>query len=285
MRLRVQSAAKINLVLNVLGQRADGFHELRTVLQSVSLYDTLDFARADGLEVDAPQGITQDVKQNLVYRAAEIFGQKYAPAKGVKITLTKNIPLAAGLAGGSTDCAGTLLGLNKFFALGLPNSELAKIANQLGSDIAYCLHGGTCLAEGRGELLKKLPELPKMHGLILQPPFACPTGAVYGKVSPAKNKPLELGAYRGGKVTVENLQANLRNDLIEPALLWQPRLTEYFKAVEDTGPAAWQMSGSGASIFAFYKDSASRDAAILALPGHEIYPIETTDSAQNITEI
>jgi len=174
--VRIRCAAKINLVLNILGRRTDGYHELQMIMQSVSLYDYLDFARSETLEVIAPASITADIRQNLVYRAAAGFLAKYAPDKGVRITLTKNIPLAAGLAGGSADCAGTLIGLNQFLQTGLPVQELEAIANSLGSDIAYCLYGGTYLAGGRGEVLTKLPEIPKMYGLILKPPFALSTG-------------------------------------------------------------------------------------------------------------
>jgi 4-diphosphocytidyl-2-C-methyl-D-erythritol kinase len=283
MTLRIKSAAKINLILNVLNRRRDGYHELRAVLQSVSLYDTLEFARAERLEIDAPSGLTERPEQNLVYRAAEIFLQKYAPAQGVKITLTKKIPLAAGLAGGSTDCAGALLGLNKFLEINLPLAELDKIANQLGSDIAYCLRGGAYLATGRGEALQKIPELPQFYGLILQPPFALSTAEVYEAYRPAEPKTFADDAYMTGKISPENLPTH--NALWSAAIALQPELPAYKQVLERTNPIACNMSGSGAALFAFYSDKNTRDTAAKALSvRYEIYPIETTNSAQTVYE-
>ncbi|MDR1113931.1 MAG: 4-(cytidine 5'-diphospho)-2-C-methyl-D-erythritol kinase [Candidatus Margulisbacteria bacterium] len=283
MTLRIKSAAKINLILNVLGRRQDGYHELRTILQSVSLYDTLEFARAERLEIDAPSGITARPEQNLVYRAAEIFLQKYAPAQGVKITLTKKIPLAAGLAGGSTDCAGALLGLNKFLEINLPLTELDKIANQLGSDIAYCLRGGAYLAVGRGETLQKIPELPRLYGLILQPPFALSTAEVYKAYHPAGSKIFADDVYIEGKISSESLPTH--NALWSAASALQPELPAYRQLLKATNPIACNMSGSGAALFAFYSDKNTRAAAVATLSGqYEIYPIETTNSAQIISE-
>ena len=283
MTLRIQSAAKINLILSVLGRRRDGYHELQTVMQSVSLYDTLEFARADKLEVNLPSGITDKPEQNLVYRAAEIFLRKYAPAQGIKITLAKKIPLAAGLAGGSTDCAGVLIGLNKFLAINLPLAELDKIANQLGSDVAYCLRGGTCLAVGRGETLQKIPELPRLYGLILKPPFALSTAEVYKAYRPAGSKIFAVDAYIEGKISPENLPAH--NALWPAAIALRPELPACRQLLKATGPIACSMSGSGAALFAFYKDKAARDAAANSLfDRYEIYSMETTNSAQIILE-
>jgi 4-diphosphocytidyl-2-C-methyl-D-erythritol kinase len=283
MTLRIRSAAKINLILSVSGKRRDGYHELRTILQSVSLYDTLEFARADRLEIDAPSGITDKPEQNLVYRAAEIFLQKYAPAQGVKITLTKKIPLAAGLAGGSTDCAGALLGLNKFLEINLPLAELDKIANQLGSDIAYCLRGGTYLAIGRGESLQKIPELPRLYGLILKPPFALSTAEVYQAYHHTEPKIFVDDAYLAGKISPENLPTH--NALWAAAITLQPELPAYKQILERTSPIACNMSGSGTALFAFYNDKNARDTVTKALAGQcKIYPIETTNFAQIIHE-
>ncbi|MDR1997082.1 MAG: 4-(cytidine 5'-diphospho)-2-C-methyl-D-erythritol kinase [Candidatus Margulisbacteria bacterium] len=277
--MRIRSAAKINPVLNVLGQRADGYHELQTIMQSVSLYDQLEFARADALEVNAPAGLTERPEQNLVYRAARAFLAKYAPRQGVRITLTKNIPLAAGLAGGSTDCAGTLIGLNKFFALNRPVSELAAIAAALGSDIVYCLYGGAYLARGRGEILQKIPEPPRRPGLILKPPFGLSTAEVYRRCAP--RPAVDLSLYQHGNSTALALQ----NDLIAPALSLRPELQNYFHIIEATRPAAYQMSGSGPAIFAFYEDTAARDAAFFALnTQNEVYKIETVPRAQLFSE-
>jgi len=258
-------------------------------MQSISLYDYLEFARAEKLEVHAPAGITADIKENLVYRAARIFLDKYAPDKGVRITLEKNIPLAAGLAGGSTDCAGVLYGLNKFFNLNLPATELESIANPLGSDIAYCLHGGTYLAKGRGELLTKLPELPVLSGLLLKPPFSLSTAAVYQQFAFAgkagQKKAGDISTYLKGEIIPANLPQNMHNDLSQPALVLLPELQKYFQLIESTQPLAQQMSGSGPAIFAFYADSTARNKALQALKEYEVYSIETVSCAQTLADI
>jgi 4-diphosphocytidyl-2-C-methyl-D-erythritol kinase len=254
---------------------------LRAVLQTVSLCDYLDFARAQTLEIHAPVGITAELEQNLIYRAARKFLDRYTPGAGVRITLTKNIPLAAGLAGGSTDCAGALIGLNEFLAVHAPPEELEEIADSLGSDTAYCLRGGTYLATGRGELLQKLPELPKMTGLILKPPFPLSTAAVYARFS-GQNTPCDLSAYERGEAAA-HLALNMRNDLTVPALSLRPELKDYLRRVEQTSPAVCQMSGSGPAIFAFYPHISARDTAVAALSRTcEVYPVETVQTAQKI---
>lgn len=251
-------------------------------MQSVSLSDYLDFARADTLEVITSAQITANIQENLVYRAAEIFLAKYAPDSGVRITLSKNIPLAAGLAGGSTDCAGTLFGLDQFFKTELPRPELETIANSLGSDIAYCLQGGTCLAEGRGENLTKLPEIPKMYGIILKPPHSLSTAEVYKKCS-ASETLYPIKSYLSGQIDINNLRNNIGNALYPAALSLLPELRDHLDALQVTQPVAAQMSGSGSAFFAFYTDIFARDTAFSLLKTkYEVYAVETIPYAQNI---
>jgi 4-diphosphocytidyl-2-C-methyl-D-erythritol kinase len=251
------------------------------VMQSVSLPDTLTIKESSSSGIKfktSSNGITAAPQDNLVYKAAALFLSVYPQKQGVEITLEKKIPIAAGLAGGSADCAGTLIGLNALFKVKAPLQELTKMANTLGSDIAFCLQGGTALAEGRGEKITLLPPIKTWYGLVLKPPFSISTAAVYsaipkGFVGKRDDYPVTL--FTQGKITLENIAAYLKNDLFVYARSIRPELETYMKYVQKTNPRAYQMSGSGSSIFAFYQDSATRDAALLALEKEEVYPIET----------
>ncbi len=160
--MMIRAPAKINLGLTVLGRRTDGFHEIETVMQQVSLADTIILQQAEqGKLIFSCTDSELSTEDNLVFRAANLLKNisgKCLP--GVSITLYKNIPVAAGLAGGSSDAAAALFGLNKFWQLGLDYQKLARLASELGSDVPFCLEGGTALAQGRGEILEKLPEIP-----------------------------------------------------------------------------------------------------------------------------
>lgn len=155
----IETPAKVNLTLEVLGKRDDGYHEIASVMQAVSLFDTLTFTIAEDLQLttDAP-GLT--LRENLVYRAACLLREEAHVSKGAEIKLIKNIPVAAGLGGGSSDAAATLLGLNLMWGLGLDIKDLEGLAAQLGSDVPFFLSGGSALAGGRGERITPLPTPP-----------------------------------------------------------------------------------------------------------------------------
>ncbi len=171
-RYLIRARAKINLGLTVIGGRPDGYHEIESIMQQISLHDTLLLEPLSGLGLDFR---CSDPKlagtENLVCQAASILKEQagdYLP--GVKISLYKNIPVEAGLAGGSSDAAAALLGLNKFWNLGLSKPELLELASRLGSDVPFCLQGGTALARGRGEELEQLPSLPFLWVILALPP-------------------------------------------------------------------------------------------------------------------
>ena len=276
--LTVTAYAKINLLLDVVAKRPDGYHELSMVMQSVSLADTLLIKKAETLQVTTNKPITARPEDNLVYKAIVLLQKDFPVVTGAHIHIEKCIPMAAGLAGGSADCAGALVGLNEVFNLGLTRKQLEKYANLLGSDIAFCLHGGTQLCTGRGEVLNPLPPLPKMYGLILKPPFSIATPLVYKSIPQGYQGAVaqhKLDTYEDGEISVYSLGNNLSNDLYAFACQVAPDEAAYVDLVKRTQPAACQMSGSGPSIFAFYHTVTQRDAALLALSEHEIYAITT----------
>jgi 4-diphosphocytidyl-2-C-methyl-D-erythritol kinase len=283
--LSITAYAKINLLLDVLHKRPDGFHELSMVMQSVSLADTLNFSVAHDIQITTNKVVTEKPEQNLVYRAIQLLQKDYPQVTGAKIYIDKQIPLAAGLAGGSADCAAALEGMNILYGLRLTKKQLEAYANKLGSDITFCLYGGTQLATGRGEILTRLPSLPKFYGLILKPPFSIATAAVYKSIPAGYQGYLsqtKLDKYADAKIDRSSLGNNLSNTLYSFACQVEPDEEEYVALVKRTQPLACQMSGSGPSIFAFYTDIEARNQAISVLKDYEVYAIETIGSGLSV---
>ena len=184
--LTLKAPAKLNLTLEVLGKREDGYHEITSIMQTVGLFDVLHFEQAGHIELSCTARELQ-FEDNLVLKAARALKQASGYAGGVRIDLEKQIPWAAGLGGGSSDAAATLLGLNRLWSLGMTPDKLAEIAACLGSDVPFFVYGGTCLTEGRGERLTRLPDIPGTWFVLLKPSLLGiqgKTGRLYGLVGP-----------------------------------------------------------------------------------------------------
>ena len=180
-RLSLKAHAKINLALDVIGKRPDGFHEVAMIMQSVSLHDTVALSLGgDAISLVCNRADLPCDHTNLAFRAATLLRQECGVSQGVHIELTKRIPMAAGLAGGSTDAAAVLKGLNVLWKLALSPDELETLAARLGSDVPFCLWGGTTLATGRGEILEPLPDFAGYGVVLANPPLAVSTAWVYG---------------------------------------------------------------------------------------------------------
>lgn len=188
MQVRENAYAKINLTLDVLGKRPDGYHEILTVFQTLALHDTLYFEDISDGEVDlsCSTAALPEGPANLAWRAAQLFREHYGIKSGVHITLEKNIPVAAGLGGGSSDAAAVLRGLLRFWHLSADKDELMLIAQKLGSDVPFCLEGGTALGRGRGERLERIAPCPHFFVVLANPGFAVSTAAVYGAFNAEK---------------------------------------------------------------------------------------------------
>lgn len=265
MTLEKRSPCKVNLLLNILGRRADGFHELETVLHPVDLCDELSFALASGgvqLECDAPGLPTDD--GNLVYRAAAAFRERAGIKDGVRIRLRKNIPLAAGLGGGSGDAATTLAGLNELFGGPLSPDHLHSIAASLGSDVPFFLQPGPALATGRGENIERLDFFPALRGaafLLIHPGFGIATAWAYQHLA---NFPAALHGRAGrARQLISRLQASdlksagaeFYNSLEAPAFEKFPVLALYQEFLRANGASATLMSGSGSTTFAILENN------------------------------
>lgn len=256
--------AKINLSLDIIRKRADGYHDLETVMQSIELYDRIEF-RPDDREISlsAEGDAVPSGRDNLVCRAAEKLRTACSVQKGVQIRLIKNIPVGAGLGGGSSDAAAALLALNNMWQTGLTLEQLMKIGGQIGSDVPFCLLGGTAIARGRGELLEKLPPCPGMGLVLVKPPFAVSTASVYRAFSPAAvykrpDNPALENAIRHSNIN--KIAKNLANVLEQVTIKMYPVIAEIKKKLVEAGAMAALMSGSGPTVFGLTADIESARA-------------------------
>ena len=250
-RVQLSAAAKVNVALEVLSRRADGYHEIATVMQAVDLSDRLVLEEADVLEVrtSAP-GVPTD-ERNLAYRAAAALRQAAGIERGARITLDKRIPVAAGLGGGSTDAAATLVGLNRLWGLRWPTERLDELAVGLGMDVPFFLRGGAALATGRGERLTPLGSAAL--GLVLvNPRFAVSTAEMYGQVTPAMytdgaRARDAAGALESRRAT--RVASTLYNGLESAARAAYPQIGQMQAALVAAGALGAAMSGSGPTVF------------------------------------
>ena len=273
--------AKINIGLDVLGRREDGYHKLKMVMQTIDLCDDVLLGWEEGgngpeirILCDTP-GVPCD-QRNLAFRAAEAFFRYCLEKEGrriagiLEIRLVKRIPAAAGLAGGSSDAAAVLRGLDRMLETGLQTAELQRIALPLGADIPYCVSGGTALAEGIGEVLTPLPALPDCGIVLVKPPFDCSTAEIYGTLHADSLRPADhpdmdrvLQALRTGDL--RDAAEHMGNVLEIPALKLHPEIGMIKQALRRKGATGASMSGSGSAVFGIFEDREAAERACRAL--------------------
>ena len=272
MRLENKSPCKVNLLLNILGKRADGFHELETVMQPVNFYDELAFERSGGgVQLSCSEKNLPTDSKNLVHRAATTFLSAAKISGGVKIHLEKKIPLAAGLGGGSGNAATTLLALNELFDQPLSGARLNELAAALGSDIPFFLQNKPALATGRGEKIQPLEPFPALDGkafLLIHPGFGISTPWAYQNLA---RFPAALNGKPGrAKELISKLQSNdwpavadgFYNSLEAPALDKFPVLALFQEFLRENGALAALMSGSGSTTFAIVENVAAGESLV-----------------------
>lgn len=258
--------AKINLTLDILGLREDGYHEIATVMQSLALADTLTLTQQkEGitLRVDLP-GLEED-ERNLAHRAAALIMNECGVRGGVHIDIVKRIPVAAGLAGGSADAAATLRGMNELYALGLSDEDLCRLGAKLGSDIPFSIMGGTVLATGRGEIMQHLADFPATHVVLAKPSASVSTPWAYRSYDahPPELHP-DNAAFlealtRGDRTRCIELVCNVLEPVTEAA---HPVIGDYRTRMRAHGALCAMMSGSGPTVFGlFAEERAARAAA------------------------
>jgi 4-diphosphocytidyl-2-C-methyl-D-erythritol kinase len=254
--MKIRSFAKINLGIEVLGTRPDGYHDILTLFQSIDLADILDLAEAPDGEIvlagDDPE-VPWD-GTNLVHRAAALLKEETGCRSGARLGITKSIPAGKGLGGGSSNAAAALIGLNLLWSLGLGRDELARLGARLGADVPYFLEGGLCLGEGRGDRLTPLPDLPPAFVLLAFPPFSVATAGIYAAWRPSltsADKPSKIRRF------LENRDlGSLENRLEETIFRFHPQLEEYQRFFRSRGAAASLVSGTGSAVFGLFAEKA-----------------------------
>lgn len=253
MKLLVKAPAKINLSLDVLHKREDGYHEVEMIMTTIDLADRLELTllEQDEIKIISHNRFVPDDQRNLAYQAALLLKERFHVKSGVEIAIEKTIPVAAGLAGGSSDAAAVLRGLNKLWKLGLSVDQLAEIGAEIGSDVSFCVYGGTALATGRGEVITKLPAAPTCWVVLAKPFIGVSTADVYRRlningIQHPKTKEMiraiEQGDYKG-------VCGHVGNVLEDVTFTLHPEVAQIKEQMKRFGADAVLMSGSGPTVF------------------------------------
>ena len=270
--MRTRAYAKLNLTLDILRRRKDGYHDLQMVMQSIDLADELDIspAQGEGAMSTTLSYLPQDGR-NLAQLAAQAFREATGSDLQVDIAIDKHIPVCAGMAGGSSDAAAVLRAMDALTGTGLSPERLAEIGQAVGSDVPYCVTGGTALAEGRGEILTPLPSLPPCHVVVCKPPFPISTPQLFGRVDVRKivRRPDTAGLLAaleaGDLVEVARRMYNVFEDVLEPRR--QNEICAIKAALIDCGALGASMTGSGPTVFGLFDDQEAAQTAYEQLRG------------------
>lgn len=260
-KIDLKALGKINLGLDVLGRRANGYHDVRMVMQTVYLYDKIRIQKTGqtGIHLDTNLYYLPVNENNLACRAARILMDEFQIKEGVTIHLEKHIPVAAGMAGGSSDGAAVLYGMNRLFGLGLSEEELMKRGVLLGADVPYCIMRGTVLAEGIGEILTPLAPMPRCYVLLAKPPVSVSTKLVYDKLDShdIEEHPDIDGIIEGlRKQDLLQISASMGNVLEKVTVEEYPVIEKIKDLMKETGALNAMMSGSGPTVFGLFDDKA-----------------------------
>ncbi|AZK45546.1 4-(cytidine 5'-diphospho)-2-C-methyl-D-erythritol kinase [Paenibacillus lentus] len=280
MKIYEKAPAKINLMLDVLHKRPDGYHEVEMIMTMVDLADRLEMEALsrDTIIISSQAGYIPLDEKNLAFQAAKLIKERYNVRSGVYIHLDKNIPVAAGLAGGSSDAAATLRGLNRLWDLGIPVEELKQLGAELGSDVPFCITGGTALATGRGELLTPLPNPPQCWVVLAKLPINVSTAEIYGRfrseevvAHPSANRmrqAIETSSFQG-------VCEELGNVLEEVTLKLYPEVAHLKETMLKLGADGVLMSGSGPTVFGLVSKEAKVSRIYNGLRGFckEVYAV------------
>lgn len=256
--MKIKAYAKINISLDIVGKRTDGYHLLRMIMQSVDLYDEITIEKQHGdicITCNKPYVPTDE--RNLAYKAAKLFMDTFNIKSGVRIDIKKNIPVAAGMAGGSTDCAAVLKIMNKLFEVNVSDEKLMELGLKLGADVPYCITGGTALCEGVGEEITKLKSFKDKILVVVKPPFGVSTkGAYQGfDINRVRNHPNTEALIEAMKNDDLEFVSNNMKNLLENVTLRKHRVLISIKEeLRSLGALGAMMSGSGPTVFAFFDD-------------------------------
>ena len=261
-KMELKALGKINLGLDVLGRRENGYHDVRMVMQTVYLYDRVLLEKTEGDEIQIRSNLAYlpNNENNIAYKAAAILKEEFHIKGGIRITLEKHIPVAAGMAGGSADAAAVLFGVNKMFGLGLSMTELEERGVKLGADVPYCLMRGTVLAEGIGEKLTPLLACPKCFVLLAKPPISVSTKMVYEKLDALEitEHPDIDGILNGlARKNIHKVAECMGNVLEQVTIPVYPVIEQIKNVMKEGGAMNAMMSGSGPTVFGLFEDRQS----------------------------
>lgn len=268
--MRLRAMAKINLGLDIIGKREDGYHEVRMIMQTIRMYDVLEIRKksSPGISLSTNLPYIPCDERNLVYKAAKILMDEFHVEEGLSMKLTKSVPVAAGMAGGSSDAAAAFVGVNRLFHLGLSQEELMKRVVQVGADVPYCVMRGTALAEGIGEKLTRLPDLPGCYILIGKPGINVSTRTAYENLdlNEIRRRPDIDGMIRDIKNKDLYSMTGKMENVFEPGIMAKyPVIREIRDLMEKQGALKAMMSGSGPTVFGIFDDAGKMQNAARAL--------------------
>ena len=256
--MRIKAYAKINIALDVIGKRDDGYHLLKMIMQTVDLYDVLELEKCDsGINLTCNKHYVPTDEKNLAYKAAKLFMETYSIKSGVNINIVKNIPVSAGMAGGSTDAAAVIKIMNKMFNINANDKELEALALKIGADVPYCINGGTALCEGIGEKLTRLKPFKDKIVVLVKPPFGVSTKEVYKSFDLSKVifHPKTDEIINAMSNDDLHFVANNMKNLLENVTLKKHKVISTIKNdMNELGAISSMMSGSGPTVFAFFDD-------------------------------
>ncbi len=259
--IKYKCPAKINLFLKLTGKRADGYHELESLFAFLDLADELSMQESENftLEITGEFGELVDQKENLFTKILDFFSQEFGISKNLKIKITKNIPVGAGLGGGSSDAAYFMHGLNEIFDLGLSLAELQKISLKFGSDIFFLLGNKAAIVKGRGEIIEEFPQFSAITTLLINPKISVSTKEIFNKFDGNFSK--EIPTKDLLKKDVFDLIKNFPNDMEKPAISMLLLISEIIENLKNSGAKIAKMSGSGATCFGIFENEKTLDLA------------------------
>lgn len=264
--ISLKALAKINLGLDVVRRREDGYHEVRMVMQTIHLYDRLEMEKTatQGIELSTNLSYLPVNENNLVYRAGKLLMDEFGITEGIKVYLNKRIPIAAGMAGGSTDAAAMLYGMNELFELGLSREQLMERGVRIGADVPYCLMRGTALAEGIGEILTPLAPMVKCPVLIAKPAISVSTSFVYQNLkldADTKHPDIDRLIRDIRKQDLGAIAGDMGNVLESVTIPNYPVIAQIKEQMMDSGAINAMMSGSGPTVFGLFEEEETAQAA------------------------
>ncbi len=270
----IKAYAKINLGLDIIGRREDGYHLLRMVMQSIGLADRLVISNNNTGKIRIRTNLEYlpTGPKNLVYRAAELICGEYGIKDGIDVSIDKRIPVAAGLAGGSSDAAAAIIALDSLFELGMSTADMCRLGTSIGADVPFCIMGGTALAEGIGEVLTPLPAMPECHILLVKPGFGISTKDAYRAVDarPIEQHPdIDAIVNALGRGDLGDICSHMGNVLESVSCPDHPAIGQIKARMREYGAKNAMMSGSGPTVFGIFDDRAAAQRAYIDLKGSE----------------